>query len=66
MKSHWMAKAAVVALGLSLVHTNKTLRRLQTQGLHSLVDGRLRLLAPRSLERLADYYDRPMRQVPLI
>ncbi len=54
------------ALGLSLVHTNKTLRRLQTQGLHSLVDGRLRLLAPRSLERLADYYDRPMRQVPLI
>jgi len=54
------------SLGLSLVHTNKTLRRLQQRGLHSLVDGQLRLLAPRSLERLADYYERPMRQTPLI
>lgn len=53
-------------LGLSLVHTNKTLRRLQAMGLHSLNDGWLRLLAPRSLERLADYFERPMRTVPLI
>jgi CRP/FNR family transcriptional regulator len=54
------------ALGLSLVHTNKTLRRLQKQGLHRLADGRLELLNPRALHRIADYYDLPMRKVPLI
>ena len=54
------------ALGLSLVHTNKTLRRLAQLGLHELRDGRLRLLNPKALHRLADYYDLPMRQVPLL
>jgi CRP/FNR family transcriptional regulator, anaerobic regulatory protein len=54
------------ALGLSLVHTNKTLRRLRQLGLHTLDNGRLRLLDPYALERLADYYERPMRRVPLI
>ena len=54
------------ALGLSLVHTNKTLRRLTQLGLHELRDGRLRLLNPRALHRLADYYDLPMRRVPLL
>ncbi|MES2415319.1 MAG: Crp/Fnr family transcriptional regulator [Pseudomonadota bacterium] len=54
------------ALGLSLVHTNKTLRRLQLMGLHEITGGRLRLLNTRALERIADYYDRPMRKVPLI
>lgn len=54
------------ALGLSLVHTNKTLRRLQKQGLHRLANGRLELINPRALHRIADYYDLPMRKVPLI
>lgn len=54
------------ALGLSLVHTNKTLRRLQKLGLHSIANGRLRLLNPRALERLADYADRPLRRIPLL
>lgn len=54
------------ALGLSLVHTNKTLRRLQKLGLHDVADGRLRLHNPRALERLADYADRPLRRIPLI
>ncbi len=54
------------ALGLSLVHTNKTLRRLAQLGLHELREGRLRLLNPKALHRLADYYDLPMRQVPLL
>jgi CRP-like cAMP-binding protein len=54
------------ALGLSLVHTNKTLRRLTLLGLHELRDGRLRLLNPKALHRLADYYDLPMRRVPLL
>jgi CRP/FNR family transcriptional regulator len=54
------------ALGLSLVHTNKTLRRLQKLGLHEIRDGRLRLRNTRALERIADYYDRPPRKVPLL
>lgn len=54
------------ALGLSLVHTNKTLRRLQQLGLHELHGGRLRLLNPKALQRIADYYETPPRQVPLL
>ena len=53
-------------LGLSLVHTNKTLRRLQQLGLHELKNGRLRLLNTRALERIADYYETPPDQVPLV
>lgn len=54
------------ALGLSLVHTNKTLRKLHKLGLHEIADGRLRLLNPRALQRLADYAERPMRAIPLL
>ena len=54
------------ALGLSLVHTNKTLRRLHRLGLHEIADGRLRLLNRHALQRLADYAERPMRTIPLI
>jgi CRP-like cAMP-binding protein len=54
------------ALGLSLVHTNKTLRRLQQLGLHELHNGRLRLLNPKALQRIADYYDIPPKKVPLL
>ena len=53
-------------LGLSLVHTNKTLRRLQQLGLHEIRNGRLWLHNPKALQRLADYYDAPPRQVPLL
>ena len=54
------------ALGLSLVHTNKTLRRLLRLGLHDIQNGRLRLLNPNALERIADYYEMPRRRVPLL
>ena len=54
------------ALGLSLVHTNKTLRRLQAMGLHKLEAGWLRILEPHVLESLGDYFERPLRRVPLI
>ena len=54
------------ALGLSLVHTNKTLRRLLRLGLHDIQNGRLRLLNPKALERIADYYETPRRRVPLL
>ena len=53
-------------LGLSLVHTNKTLRRLHMLGLHELKNGRLRLLNTKALARIADYYERPLRRVPLL
>ncbi|RYH20529.1 MAG: Crp/Fnr family transcriptional regulator [Alcaligenaceae bacterium] len=54
------------ALGLSLVHTNKTLKRLEQLGLHEIVEGRLKLVNPRALLRISDYYDAPMRRAPLL
>lgn len=54
------------ALGLSLVHTNKTLRRLSRLGLHELSNGRLKLTNPVALQRLADYHAMPLRVRPLI
>ncbi|MBW7834899.1 MAG: Crp/Fnr family transcriptional regulator [Simplicispira suum] len=54
------------ALGLSLVHTNKTLRRLVHLGLHTIEDGRLSILNPRALARIAEYYDQPPRLLPLL
>jgi CRP-like cAMP-binding protein len=44
------------ALGLSLVHTNKTLRKLEKRGLHQVVDGRLHLRDAKALSKLADLY----------
>ena len=43
-------------LGLSLVHTNKTLRKLERRGLHRIEGGFLHLLDVKSLARLADLY----------
>lgn len=54
------------ALGLSLVHVNKTMKRLQAAGLYSLKSGRLVLTKPAAMERLADYYALPLRGRPLI
>lgn len=53
-------------LGLSLVHTNKTIRKLYKLGLHDMVGGRLRLRNTKALVRLADYYDSPPKKVPLL
>ena len=54
-------------LGLSLVHTNKTLRKLEKRGLHRIDDGRLYLRDARALARLADLYGdgRPAKR-PLV
>lgn len=54
------------ALGLSLVHTNKTLRRLQRQGLFRFEQQRLQLLDLSGLQRLADYYEAPLTKRPLL
>jgi CRP-like cAMP-binding protein len=54
-------------LGLSLVHTNKTLRKLERRGLHRIVDGRLHLQDVKALVRLADVYgDGRPPQRPLV
>lgn len=54
------------ALGLSLVHTHRTLRRLQALGLYELLDGRLLLRNPTALHQLAEYVGQPLAPVPLI
>ena len=43
-------------LGLSLVHTNKTLRKLERRGLHQIIDGWLHLRDVKTMARLADLY----------
>ena len=54
-------------LGLSLVHTNKTLRKLERRGLHRVEDGRLYLRDVKALTRLADLYgDGKPPQRPLV
>lgn len=54
-------------LGLSLVHTNKTLRKLEQRGLHQIDNGRLYLRDARALARLADLYgDGRPAQRPLV
>lgn len=55
------------ALGLSLVHTNKTLKKLRERGLADWRDGRLRILDDAALCALAGVErDRPLVQRPLI
>lgn len=54
------------ALGLSLAHTNKTMRRLQQLGLFQMQGRRLTLRNGRALARLADFYDQPPMRRPLI
>ena len=43
-------------LGLSLIHTNKTLRKLERRGLHHIEDGTLHMRDVKALARLADLY----------
>jgi CRP-like cAMP-binding protein len=54
-------------LGLSLVHTNKTMRKLERRGLHYIEGGRLYLRDVRALARLADLWgDGRPSQRPLV
>ena len=54
------------ALGLSLVHTNKTLAQLTRQGMFRIRNSRLVVGKPALLNRLADYFSVPLRGRPLI
>ena len=54
------------ALGLSLVHTNKTLNKLRRLGMFDLAHGLLRLKNPRVLARIAQALDADFSPRPLI
>jgi CRP-like cAMP-binding protein len=54
------------ALGLSLVHTNKTLARLRRMGMFTRSNGTLTLTNPRILARVAQYFDEEIPSRPLI
>ncbi len=53
------------ALGLSIVHTNRTIQRLRRSGLIRLADGRLAIGDLRALRRVALYWDEPAPPRPL-
>ena len=54
------------ALGLSLVHTNKTLARLRRMGMFTQANGSLTLTNPCILERVALHFDQEPARRPLI
>jgi len=54
------------ALGLSLVHTNKTLARLRRMGMFTRANGSMTLTRPRVLERVAQFFDEEVPLRPLI
>ena len=54
------------ALGLSLVHTNKTLAKLRRMGMFKQANGTMTLLNPRVLERVAQNFDDDVPMRPLI
>jgi CRP-like cAMP-binding protein len=54
------------ALGMSLVHTNKTLARLRQMGMFARMNGSLTLANPRVLEKIGQYFDEEIPQRPLI
>jgi CRP-like cAMP-binding protein len=54
------------ALGLSLVHTNKTLAKLKRLGMFKQQNGLMTLLNPRVLERVAQHFDEEVPMRPLI
>src|SRR5579863_2551188 len=54
------------ALGLSLVHTNKTLAKLRRMGLFTSKNGSLTLTNPHALTRVGQFFDEEIPQRPLI
>ena len=53
------------ALGLSVVHTNRTIQRLRRMGLIRSANGRLSIGDLRALRRIAEYWDQPAAVRPL-
>jgi hypothetical protein len=52
------------ALGLSLVHTNKTLGRLRCLGMYTQANGTLTLTNPRPLEGVAQHFEQALARRP--
>jgi len=53
-------------LGLSLVHTNKSLAKLRRLGMFSQTNGVLILSNPRALQSMAQYFEEETPKRPLI
>ena len=53
-------------LGLSLVHTNKSLAKLRKLGMFTQTNSTLLLTKPKALESLAQYFDEEVAKRPLI
>ena len=53
-------------LGLSLVHTNKTIARLAERGLLKWEDGGCRILNPEALAELADWTAEKVAKRPFL
>jgi CRP-like cAMP-binding protein len=53
-------------LGLSLVHTNKSLAKLRRVGMFTQINGSLLVTNPKALEQLAQYFDEEVPKRPLI
>jgi CRP-like cAMP-binding protein len=53
-------------LGLSLVHTNKSLAKLRRLGMFALTNGTLLLSNPKALESMAQYFEEETAMRPLI
>ncbi len=54
------------ALGLSLVHAIKTWSALRRAGMFEQREGRLRIINPRLITRLASFYDQEWRRRPIL
>jgi CRP-like cAMP-binding protein len=54
------------ALGLSLVHTNKTLARLRRMGMFGRINGTMTVTNPHVLARIGQYFEEEITQRPLI
>ncbi|MGE0045081.1 MAG: Crp/Fnr family transcriptional regulator [Hyphomonadaceae bacterium] len=54
------------ALGLSLVHTNKSMRKLEKMGLYEIRGRSLKMTNGHALKNLAHYFDEPISKRPLL
>ena len=54
------------AIGMSLIHTNRSMRQLRALGLYEIKQGWLSLPKPNTLARLTEYFASPVKARPLI
>ncbi|MDI1310087.1 MAG: Crp/Fnr family transcriptional regulator [Methylotenera sp.] len=54
------------SMGLSLVHTNKTMAKLKLYGVQEITNNRIKIRSLDKIARLAEYYSLPLRNRPLL